>query len=397
MRPANICIQCKGGRHLCGEKHCPLLAKIEIAPQIINKISDEFFGPATSIFVGHEGYPNINIGPLGAIQMMEGIDSPETWFGREYSQIIQMRSLVLRSKSKENVKAKSRFIEENQMLALAKKPTDVEMKFKSKPSFNMNFSDITQPMGPTAQLDKMKIVENPKIPNYVESVVNDDLKSVEQIKLLYQRFDTYYITNILSSGVLGKEDNKKLVPTRWSITALDDMLAKHLMTKIRTYQQIDKFLVYESQYLSNNFVILLMPGKWEYENFEAWAPGSFWAAQMKEVEIAEEYEPFEGRTTYADVEGGGYYAARLGVCEGLEQMKKQARVIVFREIYEGYQIPVGVWQVRENARNALKNPSKQFNTLNEALNYIQTKIRLKLNDYRTKSRILSQRRIVDFG
>lgn len=397
MRPANICIICKGGRGLCGEKRCPLLARIEIVPQITKSISTQFFGPSTSVFVGRMDYPNVAAGPLGAIQMIEGIDSPQTWFGQEYAKIIEMRSFMLRSKQKQNVKLKTRFVEENQLIAMSKKPTDVELQFKKKPSYNMTFSDVYHPTGPTALLEKMKIVSNPQIPQYVQSVVNDDLKAEEQITLLYKRFDTYYITNIFSSGALGKDKNQKMVPTRWSITAVDDILAKYLMTKIRNYPSIDKFLVYQSQYLSNNFVILLMPGKWEYENFEAWAPGSFWAAGLKEVEIAEEYEPFEGRKTYAEVEGGGYYATRLGVCEGLEAMKRQAKVIVFREIYEGYQIPVGVWVCRENARNAFKKPPMQFENLEEALNYIQTKIRLNINKYKAKSKILQQKRLTDFG
>jgi hypothetical protein len=37
----------------------------------------------------------------------------------------------------------------------------------------------------------------------------------------------------LSIGVLGLKKDKKLVPTRWAITATDDILAKKLLEKVK--------------------------------------------------------------------------------------------------------------------------------------------------------------------
>ncbi len=392
---ANLCVICKGGKHLCGNNPCPLLAKFNVKPKL--EIGKEFSGPSTSVFVGHSNYPNVFVGPIGAVENENLVDSPNKWFGMEYSKIIEMRSLTIRSKSIQNVKSKNRFVEENQLLAMSKKPTDVDLKFAKKPSYKISFSDITQPMGPSAPIEKMKIVENPKIPQKVDKIVDDELKAVEQVNVLYKNFDIYYITNIFTSGALGQYKNQKLVPTRWSITAVDDILAKEMMKRIREYKQIDSYFIYESKYLDNHFIILLMPGKWEYENFEAWAPGSSWAKDAKETFILEEYEPFEGRKTYADKEGGGYYAARFAVCEALDKMKKQARVIVFREISEGYIVPLGVWQVRENARNAMKSCPKKFQTLQDALSYINSKLKISIEGYKKKSKMLNQKRIFDFN
>lgn len=393
----NLCIQCKGGKALCGHARCPLLSKIEFIPKVEKQLkTTEFFGPATSVFVGHVGYPNVNVGAVGALGFAEKIDQPENWFGMDYNSIIEMRSMALRSKTNEHIKSKSRIVQENQLLALAKNAPDVEMKFQKKPVYKFSFSDITQPMGPSARLDKMKMIDNVKIPHKVDHIVHDDLRAVDQINLLYKRYDTYYIMNVLSSGILGKQEDQKMVPTRWGITAVDNMLAKALMEKIRNYQQIKNFMVYESQYLDNNFVILLMPGNWEYENFESWAPGSTWAQDAKETFLVEEYESFKGRTTYADKESGGYYAARIGVCEGLDEMRRQARVVVFREVSEGYVIPVGVWQVRENVRNAFNTTPKIFNTFDEALSHVESKLKIPLSKYKAQSKIFAQKRLLDF-
>lgn len=396
MNTAKPCLFCKG-RGFCGQDPCPLLPRFRIAPEIQKRVSTEFFGPNYNVFVGRIGYPRVGIGPLAAMEKKDGIDSPSSWFGMEYSRIVEMRSMMIRSRQNENIFSRSRFIQENQELAMASRPTDIEMKFKSKPVYRVSFSDVNQPMGPTATLQKLRIAENVKIRPAVEKVVRDELKAREAGNLLYRKgLDVYKITSILSSGALGMGERKKLVPTRWSITATDDMVGKELMEKIRTYPSINEFLVFEARYLDNHFVIMLMPGSWEFENFEAWAPGSTWSRGMKDTQVIGEYEPFRGRTEYADKQAGGYYAARIAVCEYLESIKRQARAFSIREIYEGYTIPLGVWVVRETARNAFRNPGSRFPNRKEALDHMGSRLKLGIRGYTSKSVIMRQKRLWDF-
>jgi len=394
VKAPNLCVICKGGKYLCGNKPCPLLARLNIAPKIAGDLDETFFGPSTSVFVGHIGYPKVNFGPIGLLGENKIIEDPSKWFGLSYEKIIEMRSLVVRAKKLKNVKYFDRMVEESQLIVASKKPVDVEIFFKEKPKYKFSFSDITQPIGASGKVSFMKVVGNPKISHRVEYILNDELKATDQITLLHKKLDIYKITNIFSSGALGVD--KKIVPTRWSITTVDDILAKEMMKRIREYREVEKFYVYESEYLHNHFVILLMPGKWEFENFEAWAPGSTWARGVKEVQILEEYEPFYGRTKYAELEGGGYYASRFSVCEYLDKIKRQAKVVVFREISEGYVIPVGVWEVRENVRNAFRNKPTIFSNLTEALNHVSLKLRIPISEYKKKSKILVQKRIFEF-
>lgn len=398
MQSARLCIICKGSRALCGHTNCPLLARIDAKPK--ENIGEEFFGPSPSIFVGRIGYPNVFVGPLGALaaEELHVLDNPPSWFGRNYEDIIAFRSLLLRGKQKQNVFFRGRYVAEMQALAMAERPTDIEMRFDGKPVFKFSFSDIMQPMGPSVTLNKLTIAENPKIHGSVEKIVNDELTATEASYELYKKgSDVYRISNIISSGLLGMHVRRKLVPTRYSITAIDDIICKQMLKDVREYPQLDCFLVYSSQFLDNHFEILLTPGNWEYEDFEAWAPGSFWSKYLKKAEIISEYEPFRGRTDYADKEGGGYYAARIAVVEALHRMRKQARVIVFREIYEGYTIPLGVWQVRENVRNAMNQKPMRFTTMKEALAHISAKLRLPVNEYAKQSNILRQKRLEDFS
>lgn len=368
-------------------------------PNIEKSLKKDFFGPSTSVFVGHNFYPNVYVGPLASLESenLETIDSPHTWFGKPYGEIIRFRSLILRSKSRENVFSRSRFVEQNQELTLAKIPTDVELGFKKIPKVSFEFSDIMQPMGPSASLEKFRITENPKISHKVEKIVSDEIKAKEAGFLLYDKgVDVYKISTILSSGILGMEKNKKLVPTRWSITATDSMLGDQILRNVKTYGHVNDYMVYESEYLDNHFVILFMPGNWEFENFEAWSPGSSWSFDLKKTEIMEEYEPYRGRTTYASNQAGGFYASRFSIIESLGEMKRQAKVVAFREISEGYTIPLGVWVVRSTCKQAFRTSSMKFQTKEAALKYVDSRLKLPLKEYVKKSVMLRQRSLHDF-
>ncbi len=394
---ARMCLVCKGSRALCGQVHCPLMARLMVEPKVRN-ISLDFFGPSTSVFVGRMGYPRVNTGPLAAVEYTENIDNPSAWFGMPYTELIAMRSMLLRARVAQDVGSRSRYILENQEIALSDRPTDVELTFKRRPVYRVSFSDIVQPMGPSAELRNMRLAENPHIPRSIDYIVGDDIKAAQAGVMLYERgHDIYRISSIMSSGVLGRKESRKLVPTRWSIVAVQNMVADDLIMKLKEYPQINEFRVYSSKFLDNRFEVLLMPGSWEFENFEAWAPGSMWTAQLKKPEILEEYEPYEGRKGYAELQGGGYYASRLGVAEGLAGIKRQARVVVFREVYEGYTVPLGNWQILENVRNAFRQPFAGFSTKQEALEHINSGLRLPVGDYMEMSRILRQGRLADFA
>ena len=55
-----------------------------------------------------------------------------------------------------------------------------------------------------------------------------------------------------------------------------------------------------------------------------------------------------------------------------------------------------VWQVRENMRNAVRQQPKKFSTEKEALDYLETKLGVRLSDYRKASVILNRKNLFDF-
>jgi hypothetical protein len=362
------------------------------------RLKEELFGPSPSVFVGWKDYPNVYAGPMTSLEPdAERLDNPGLWYGLGFDDIVRMRALMVRGKQKRPVMDRSKFVDKMQELALSVKPVDVEAHYKRRPHFSMSFSPVSQPLGASGDLRKFWVAGNPVIPRKVDYVVSDDLKAGEQVvKLFNSNFDVYYLTTVLSSGALGMDDARRMVPTRWSITAVDDLLGRELMGRIRDYPEVPDYLVYENTYLGNHFDILLIPGAWEFEQFEAWAPQTLWTMSYDDYAIVQEHESHDGRWEYAYNEGGGYYAGRFAVAEALDRMRRQARCIVFREIHDSYVMPVGVWEVRENVRKAMEKKPREFTTLKGALDDISTRLTIPLSRYMGRSEILRQRRITEY-
>ncbi|MFQ5892267.1 MAG: hypothetical protein ACE5HW_05690, partial [Candidatus Methanofastidiosia archaeon] len=118
---------------------------------------------------------------------------------------------------------------------------------------------------------------------------------------------------------------------------------------------------------------------------------TFWTLGLSEIKLIGEHETYFGRSDYAIREGGGYYAVRFAVCELLKSMRKQAAVLVFRETSEDYSLSVGVWECRENIRNARE--VSEFESLEEALNDVEGRLRIPIKEWRKKSIILNQEKL----
>ena len=130
------------------------------------------------------------------------------------------------------------------------------------------------------QAESIKIVDNVKALKPVDKAVSDhDLKSADAIAEILYPLNEIPITQIqrlLSVGLLGEYQNRRIVPTRWAITAVDDIVGKSLAPVLHNLPEIDKYYSFYSEYLDNKFVIILMPGPWSFEMNECWNAKSIW-------------------------------------------------------------------------------------------------------------------------
>lgn len=392
-----LCIRCKGGRNLCGLGSCPMLDKIRATfptPEIKSK---EVFGSSPpSIFVGRYGYPKVATGPvLPPIRTFraERLDSPESWYGKPVEEVIGFRSALLRSKHLVRVtdaRNPRGVLQTTQELAMAAKPVDTELRLSKIPKpVGMRFDDLLAPSGPTADVVKARLTENPRIPRKVDALVDDRDAgaSVAIFELYDSNIELGHLQRLLTAGLLGRGNKRRLVPTRWGITAVDDTLAKPLTESVKGFQELGEIQLYKGNYVGNYFHILLIPRIWSFELVETWLTGAFWSSTgdtgaegeglppfASEVPGLCDWEGYNGRKSYASETTGAYYAARLGVLEHLITTRRQATAIIVREITEEYWAPLGVWVIRETVRDALKKRPSTFSSLKEAKTAITSEV-----------------------
>ncbi len=401
------CVICKGSKNLCGKDRCPLMIKFysrSRSRNLIDSLDLEGMSPP-GIFVGRFGYPKVDIGPLVPPMMGDTslMDTPEMWVGRSIDEIVDFRFNLVRGKYRidaTDFQKYGRIVDHTRDLALSNDPTEVEAKFQKRPSGRLILDDEVQPFGPSARLQNLEI-GNPRYDRRVEKAFYDtDLRATEAVKALYQ--EGVLISKIqkaFSVGAFGVEKRRRFVPTRWSITAVDDILGKDLLRTTKRNPTIEDWRVYDWEMLDNRWSILLMPTTWRYELIEAWYPNTTWNPLGQQIEIISSHEFYEGRKDYAEI-GGCYYAARLAVNELLMAEGRQAGAVIFREAHPGYVMPVGVWNVRENVRAALKTQPHSFETLSTALQHVVSRMDITLERWISSSAVLTdmmtQRRIEDY-
>jgi len=398
----SLCSVCQGHRRLCGKSICPILAKAEALMKLEKNLSKEkIFGSSPpAVFVGSWNYPKVLAGPLVPPVLVEDtsvMDLPELWVDKSFSEILRYRFSLVRGKRFTDVRSAgnpNRILSTFQEIVMASKPTDTEMWFNKEPKLSVVFSPREPPSGPSASIKRAVLAENPNVPKPVDYVVSDtDLKAEKGILRLYgSTVNQRQITRMFSIGLLGAKRQRRLVPTEWSITAIDDILGKAIHKEILNYPWINKFMIFGHKALANNIQILLFPSSWMFEAQEAWLTST-------NPVPAVNYEHVQGRQSYASDLAGAYYAARLPILEYLKQIRRQAGVLVLMEVYPEW-IPLGVWRFREICREALRRQPIVFNTLEEALDEMGKRLKLPLARWLERSEILrwfrSQTRLTKF-
>jgi hypothetical protein len=451
------------------------------------------------IFVGRWNYPNVYTGILAPQQLgnTEYMSSPEHWHAKnlQIPDVLDARNELIYARTQRNVKSLggSRLLSASKVQNLTKKPWGIktgkqivkgdELKRvlddctegaalpRSEPYAQKalkKFLNVMQEIAMThksvatsislkkpvtknpekesraplisnaAPAKAIKLEENPKVKPKVDYMINDtDVKSTTSLKELHKTgINNETLIKLLSAGLLGLRKNRKLVPTRWSITAVDDTLSKQHLPKIKTLPTIQHYQVHTAEYLGNHYEFLLMPDIWSFEVMEISLKGqgggsvaantdsldacataseercgattnrqhkvamnaskssaTQTSATKERFGVWHDHESHYKRKTYADSVTGAYYANRLAVTEYLLRKQKQAACLVFREIRPEYYAPLGVGILRQTSRAAFAKKPRIFHTMQDALDDIQTRLRLPVERFTQSSILLRQQKI----
>jgi len=366
-----------------------------------NKVIDGSSPP--SLFVGEYGYPHVRVGPM--VPPYHGdtsiLDNPELWLGKSLEEIVNYRINLLKGTMIHNVsKISDRYIESLQDLALSKRAVDSTMTFEKTPSQYLNEMVLSKsnpeeiPTVFSAPVSEFKIYPSTSDVKIEKKYYDGDLLASDAVVELYENnVDITRIAKVLSIGMLGRKKNRKLVPTKWSITAADDIVSMNLLKKIKDNAVLDCHLVFYFNHLGNYYSIIFIPDDvWNFEMIESWIDTN------GRVHIGSDYESGKNIEHYPSI-AGAYFAARLAAAEYLFKKRKKSSVLILREIHPEYFMSLGVWQIREGIRESLKSKGKTFETFDSALKYGVSKTSLSINEWIKNSSIIrnkKQKRISDF-
>jgi len=371
------------------------------------KLLSESLSGATppSVFVGQYGYPKVKLGPM--VPPLHGdttiLDNPEMWLGKSIEEIVNYRLSLVRGISTVDIHNTSgKYVESLQELAMTSESVESELTFEKIPiadieqEKDIGIDTESAPFGPAAPLKTFKISSSLSVDQKLEKAFYDkDLPAAEGIVTLYHdRVEVSRIQRVLSMGMLGFQKNRRLVPTRWSISATDDIISNSLIKEIETFPAIDFFKVYKHIHLGNYYSVILIPDDiWSFEMQEAWYDSE------GNLGVGIDFENANGLSHYPSI-GGAYYAARLAVAEHLFKKRHRAAALILREIRTEYAIPVWVWQIREGIRKALDGESNQFDNFHKALSFACVNLSVSKSEWITNSKMYKnmkeQTRITDF-
>ena len=356
--------------------------------------SDSLSGTSPpSVFVGSYGYPKVSVGPM--VPPIHGdtsiLDSPEKWKGKSLEEIVNFRLNLIRGVKKiPNEQTDGRYIESLQEVTMSSKPTDSDLLFQKPTSPKVSLDGEGAPFGPVGEIKSAKFSGTSSVKSIEKIFYDKDLKAQDAVMTLYNSgIEISKIQKCFSIGMMGQK--RKLVPTKWSITATDDIISKSLTGEILDYSLIDSCKVFSYEHLGNSFSVVLFPHRWIYEMIEAWYSNGI-------LGFGSDHEDARG-IHHPPAIAGAYFAAKLGVLEYLSEKKIQAGVIILREIRPEYAIPVGVWQVREGIREAMKQKPILSDNFDNALHLASQKMSVSKSEWLSHgniSTLMRQKTLSDF-
>ena len=356
--------------------------------------SDSISGSSPpSVFVGSYNYPKVFVGPM--VPPIHGdtslLDNPEKWKGKSLEEIVNFRLNLVRGTQKISIdKTDGRYLENLQEVTMSSKPTDSDLVFQKSVSSNISLDGESAPFGPAGEIKSAKFSGTSSVKSIEKAYYDKDLKAQDAVMNLYNSgIDISKIQKCFSIGMLGQK--RKLVPTKWSITATDDIISKSLVDEVLDYSLIDSCKVFSYDHLGNHFSVVLFPHRWIYEMVEAWYSNGV-------LGFGSDYEDARG-IDHPPAIAGAYFAAKLGVLEYLSKNKLQSGVIILREIRPEYAIPVGVWQVREGIREAMKETPIIANNFEQALDLASKKLSISKSEWLAHgniSKLMRQKTLSDF-
>ncbi len=338
-----LCPRCRG-RGWCGRDECVYLAALREVRERLSRHRD-LDGYTLTVHVSWRGYPRVRLAP--GVGERDIPDEGRALARLPYDELLELRALTFRKRSeRRHVRETPDLSHEEIEATVSARPVESTLHVERR------LSDPTRTapfLGPLVD-GRLELDGTPRVPSHLERVHEDELKAERAVIELYERgFDEGYIARALSLGLLGHPADRRLVPTRWSVAAVDSIVSDYLKRTVRELPPGDDYRLLHGELFGNEMWVILRPEPLSYELIEVYEPGAPWSDRervtvLRDAEVSREREPEET--------GGAYYAARVGALEACRDLGRQFGITVIRVVRREYSAPLGAWVIREAVRRA---------------------------------------------
>lgn len=349
------------------------------------KPTKEIEGIGSAPIVGEKNYPLLKIHNVSTEDKNNSFFKSGNIVKQEYTEIFKTKAKnILGSTQESHIrKTTQRINEEIIDIYKSKKEIEFNSTFQNELKFDKILTNkVSGIMGSKNELESLEATQNTQTSKQIEKYSEGDTKAREAIINLYkQGKNEHQIIHLLALGVFGIQINKKLVPSRWAITAYDQTIEKHLHKEIIKYNSINKFEVYYYKNKSDTHVNILLPDSYHGEHFEDW-----------EGQIKPDYFNNNNKLSTSEPNNaGGYFATKIALHEHLQKRKKQAAAIMIRVI-RNYDVPLGVVFVRECVRESFKNKIFETTDFKELQEFVKRKFPIHYPHLINSKVLLEQRK-----
>lgn len=337
------------------------------------KPTKEIEGFGSAPIVGEKNYPFLQIHNSSNEDKKNSFMNSNSIVKQGYKDIFQLKAKnILGSTQNTHIrKTTDRINQEIVDIYKSKKEIEFNSTFEHELKFDKILTNkMSGIMGSKNELQSLEATQNTKTSKQIEKYSTNDAKAKEAIIKLYEKGkNEQQIIHLLALGAFGVNINKKLVPSKWAITAYDRTIEHHLYKQIIKYNPINQYEVYYYQNKSDTHVNILLPDHYTGTHTEDWANShsSEWDGFN-----TDHYNHENKLPTINPLNAGGYYATKIALNEHLDKRKKQASAIMIR-IIRDYDVPLGVVFVRECVRESFNKQIFKTTSFKELNTFIKIK------------------------
>jgi hypothetical protein len=315
-------------------------------------------------------YPVLRAGILASTDPSEYLsiyDHPESWMGLDREAIISMRRRLYRFTVPIDARAMepSHFVEALQTIALSVSPVAIEVETANLPPRNLYPLRGQLPASSQAEISSIEIVSEPEISRVAKRITELDVPASQSAwKLLDYDYSLDQVARLMSVGLLGRLDSRRLVPTRGAYKAVIDAFVSRCLIELSEKPISSTYRIGMSEIHGENFTVFAQPGKpsVDYFRIERTQKGFERDVSLEGVKNV----TIDSKTSvFAD-------HARFSAYQDIIKQNESAHLAVFHYARNNNNSVLGPWLVRAGVCAALESDPVILDSKENALTVLDS-------------------------